>query len=571
MPNTDGLTPDSSALSKQSAYEAYEHLSSPIMVCDSDLIVRYVNSVGYKLFESLEADIKADLPNFAARDIVGQKIDAFHKNPSYQHGVVAQMRETHQGKFQIGTTHLAFHASPNFGEDGALDAVVVEWQDRTSELKAKSDLETFLNDACSMALSHEAGTISAFFDADKYPSELAEVAKSVNEMVAGHIHVQKRMVSTIEAFGAGDFDYHLEAFPGEKAFVNKSIEKVRENSRAMNQEIIHASRSISEGDLSIDIDLSKFEGAYHEVMSSFVQTFHELSELVGGMNNQILEISKSAQAVSASSTTLSSASQKTSNAIDEISSSFDETESMVRAASDASTKAHTVASTASDSASEGSETMSNMLKAMESIDHTSRSISSINKVIDEIAFQTNLLALNAAVEAARAGTHGRGFAVVAQEVRTLAQRSAKAARETTSLIDDSMQAISEGVDIANKMDSSFNELSDAFDEVQVLVGEINAATKEQQAAVAHISSAVSEIAGGASTADVESTSLATGAEQLSENANQMRHRLGRFKLRERAQGASFQGMPDLASLPPEMAAEIEKLITHNGPKGYAAE
>ena len=65
---------------------------------------------------------------------------------------------------------------------------------------------------------------------------------------------------------------------------------------------------------------------------------------------------------------------------------------------------------------------------MLAINESSKRVSDIVSVIDEIAFQTNLLALNAAVEAARAGEQGRGFAVVAAEVRNLAQRSAAAAK-----------------------------------------------------------------------------------------------------------------------------------------------
>jgi methyl-accepting chemotaxis protein len=63
------------------------------------------------------------------------------------------------------------------------------------------------------------------------------------------------------------------------------------------------------------------------------------------------------------------------------------------------------------------------VEAMARIEESSRKISDIIGVIDEIARHTNLLALNAAVEAARAGEAGRGFAVVASEVRSLAQRS----------------------------------------------------------------------------------------------------------------------------------------------------
>ncbi len=109
---------------------------------------------------------------------------------------------------------------------------------------------------------------------------------------------------------------------------------------------------------------------------------------------------------------------------------------------------------------------------MARIEQSSRKISDIISVIDEIARQTNLLALNAAVEAARAGEAGRGFAVVASEVRSLAQRSSQAAKDIKDLIVNSSVRSEEGVQLVNRAGESLKEIVDSINEVADIVADI---------------------------------------------------------------------------------------------------
>jgi methyl-accepting chemotaxis protein len=160
--------------------------------------------------------------------------------------------------------------------------------------------------------------------------------------------------------------------------------------------------------------------------------------------------------------------------------------------------------------------------AMAAVKESSDSIATIIRTIDEIAFQTNLLALNAAVEAARAGDAGRGFAVVAEEVRGLAQRSAKAASETTTRIQESIARSGVGVKLSGQVELRLQDVLGNVRQVDELVGGIAKATREQSLSLQQLTSAVAVMDNVTQGNAASAEESAAAAEELSAQAESMR-------------------------------------------------
>ncbi len=517
---------DQQMLLYQSA--AFNDASIPMIMIDADARVIGANDQWHAMLETNREVLEERWPIMYEASIIGQSIDIFHLNPEHQRRMLFdETQMPFHGDITIGGQKIHMYVQMIKDAAGNHAGNILKLRDvsedrlnkgilaalRQSQCVISYDLNGHILDLNDRAATSCAGEKSQFLGQHFAAvfGECDDMARAWTEALSGQpvalkmrrnrqdgagIWVDATLNPVLDSSGAL---YRIVEISNDVTAVEderQSAEDERVRIQAAQYRVVTDLRAgiarLATGDLTEEI-AEPFAKEYDQLRVDFNAALGQLRRTMTDLVDVSHNIRSGSTELTQGSDELSRRTEIQAATLEETAAALQQITVSVQTSAEGAQEADQAVQTARSNATNGGEVVVEAIGAMKDIETSSRQISRIISVIDDIAFQTNLLALNAGVEAARAGDAGRGFAVVASEVRALAQRSSAAAKEIKDLISASSDQVKCGVGLVGRTGEALDMIVKSVEHISELVSEIARSSREQSNGLSEINAGVTQL------------------------------------------------------------------------------
>lgn len=339
--------------------------------------------------------------------------------------------------------------------------------------------------------------------------------------------VSEQMLQIAE--GKFDTELELKEDDSEVGRMVSAIAFMKKNMHSMVLEISEVLELMGNGNYNFEIS-QEYVGEFIEIKESFLKIGQKMREMILTLKEVSGQIDSGSAQLACAATDLAEGSTSQAGQVSGLISVFDEMTKGMESSVGEAEESVKLSKNAAGAVAAGNEKMAELKIAIGEISKCSEQIGTIISTIEDIASQTNLLSLNAAIEAARAGEAGKGFAVVAEQVKKLAEESAKAAGRTTTLIETTIQAVNSGISIADEAADNMDKVMNSAQSATEKMSQIARMMKDNLLNMRNVSVSLGEVSAVVDNNSATSQETAAVSEEQKAQVETMVHLMDKFEI-----------------------------------------
>lgn len=348
----------------------------------------------------------------------------------------------------------------------------------------------------------------------------------------------KHLDNFAKTFSEGDFSYKADVkYTDEISSINQSLNTAFESINSLLSSLINYTNSLK------NKDIAGAETAIKQISDKCrdVGIFKCISDMGNAVNLIAKDIKDIQDAIIHSSNTLGevlnhtgilgASTQGQTAELSEATRAIEENSKVINDLAEIGIKAKDSVVAIADDINANASLMFNLSESIKNIQDSTKQITSIITVIEDIAEQTNLLALNAAIEAARAGEQGRGFAVVADEVRKLAEKVSKATHDVVNIIKETEERVYSGTNAVGEIVDAEMHIGDEISKLKDGIISLSSAVEEQSASMSKLRNSLVKLSDESSQISSTTVELTESVLKMTEHMDNVAGIVNSYKIR----------------------------------------